>query len=254
MGLSDDADADAALSDFRRFPGGGVVEPEAYLTEAAARAGVAEARRVVIADHGVVGALETMCGEAADPVICMTTHGRSGVVQALLGSVAEEVIRRVAVPLLLVGPSVDADLATRFDTVVVCTDGSDLSQSIVPVVSDWIRRLRLRSWVVQVLEPDVRRELEKVPEALVETNAVYALAQELIHRDGAGINWDVLHGDRVPDAIVDYASGLPASLIAMATHGRSGLARFALGSVAASVVHAARCPVLVIRPDGLRHE
>lgn len=233
---------------------GVVVEPEAYLTEAAARGGIADARRVVIADHGVVGALQTMCGVAADPVVCMTTHGRSGVGQALLGSVAEEVIRRVEVPLLLVGPSVDAKRATRFESVVVCTDGSYVSQSIAPVVSDWIRRLRLRSWVVQVLDPEVRGELEQAPETVVEANAVYALAQWLMHQDGAGVNWDVLHGENVSDAIVDYASALPASLIAMATHGRSGLARFALGSVAASVVHAARCPVLVARPDGLHDE
>jgi nucleotide-binding universal stress UspA family protein len=195
-----------------------------------------------------------MVAETADPIVCMTTHGYSGLGQVLLGSVAEEVIGRVRSPLLLVGPSVDPDLATTFDTVVVCTDGSDDSRSIVPVASDWIRGLRLRAWVVQVLDPDVRRELEKADEALVETNAAYALAQGLIHRDGGGVNWDVLHGEDVPDAIVDYASGLPASLIAMATHGRSGLARFALGSVAASVVHSARCPVLVVRPDGLRNE
>lgn len=78
------------------------------------------------------------------------------------------------------------------------------------------------------------------------------MAQTLLHRDGGGVNWDVLHGDQAADPIVDYAAHLPASLIAMATHGRSGIARFALGSVAASIVHAAPCPVLVVRPDGLR--
>jgi nucleotide-binding universal stress UspA family protein len=76
------------------------------------------------------------------------------------------------------------------------------------------------------------------------------LAVSLLTRDGAGINWDVLHSDHIADAIVDYADGVPASLIAIATHGRTRLARLALGSVAAAVVHDASCPVLVLRPDG----
>ncbi|HEX6310662.1 MAG TPA: universal stress protein, partial [Acidimicrobiia bacterium] len=180
--------------------------------------------------------------------------GRSGVGQALLGSVAEEAIRSVPASFLLVGPAVDPELGTRFDTVVVCTDGSDCSKAILAPASEWIRALRLRAWIVQVLDPEVRRELPDQPERVIEESGVYGTAQALMHHDGGGVNWDVLHGDSAAEPIVDYAARLPASLIAMATHGRTGVARFALGSVAASVVHAAPCPVLVVRPDGLRAE
>lgn len=233
---------------------GGPVDPEAYLVDTVARLAVVGAQTVVISDRGVVGGIERLVADAPDPVVCMSTHGRSGVGHALLGSVAEDVIGRVRAPLLLVGPAADPELSTRFDTALVCTDGSDTARAIVTPVADWVRQLHLRAWIVQVIDADVRRALHDGAQRIVEEAVVYSMAQDLLQRDAGGVNWDVLHGDNVTDEIVDYATQLPASLIAMATHGRSGFARFALGSVAVSVVHAARCPVLVVRPDKLRGE
>ena len=103
-----------------------------------------------------------------------------------------------------------------------------------------------------MLDPEARLALEEAGEQeAIEFGAVHALAESLLSRDGAGINWDVLHRDDASDAIVDYVRDVRASLIAMTTHGRTGLARVALGSVTAAVVHNAPCPVLVVRPDGL---
>lgn len=233
--------------------GGVLVEPESYLAEAAARAGIPGAK-LSVSDRDAVGVLESLVTGVERPLICMTTHGRSGLGQAILGSIAEEVTRGVNVPLLLVGPAADLDVASRFDTAVVCTDGSDVAKAIEPVISEWIRAVHLRAWVVQVLDPDTRRALDEAGETLVEEGQVFSMAQALMHRDGTGINWDVLHGERAAAAIVEYASRLPASVIAMATHGRTGLARLALGSVAASVVHDAKCPVLLVRPGTLHEE
>lgn len=229
--------------------GGVVDEPESYLADVAARAGITGAK-VSVSSDSAVQALQALA-ENGHPLICMTAHGRSGLGQALLGSVAEDVTRHVAAPLLLVGPAVAQDPVTPLDTAVVCTDGSEFSTAIMPLVTEWISALHLRIWIVEVLDPETRRALDKASEALVEEAQIYSLAQSLMHRDGAGVNWDVLHGERAADAIVDYASSLPASIIAMATHGRTGMARLALGSVAASVVHEARCPVLLVRPESL---
>lgn len=232
----------------------GPTDPDGYLADAVERAGLEGAEPVVISDRGAVGGLEVLVNDRPDPVVCMSTRGRSGVGKAVLGSVAGEAIRGVRAPVLLVGPAVEPELATRFETALVCTDGSDTSKAVVAPIAGWIRELHLRTWIVQVLDPDARREFPRAPARVVEEATVFSVAQTLMQRDGGGINWDVLHGERVAEAIVDYAAKLPASLIAMATHGRSGFGQFALGSVAASVVHAAPCPVLVIRPDGLRGE
>ncbi len=232
--------------------GGVVVEPKRYLTDTAAKAGIPGANVAVITDHFAASGLKMVVADAADPIVCMSTHGLSGVVQALLGSTAEDAVRLVHAPMLLLGPNVELSMATRLDSVIVCTDGTQTSKAIVPEVSDWIRDLRLRAWVVEVLDPEVRRALEEVgEEPAIEVSTVHALAESLLTRDGAGVNWDVLHSDHAARAIVDYACRVRASLIAMSTHGRTGLARIALGSVTAAVVHTAPCPVLVVRPDGL---
>jgi nucleotide-binding universal stress UspA family protein len=232
--------------------GGVVVEPERYLRDAAAKAGITGANVAVISDHFAASGLKVVVTDLADPIVCMSTHGHSGVIQALLGSTAEDAIRLLHAPMLLLGPNVELSLATRLDNVVVCTDGTETSKAIVPEVSGWIGDLRLRAWVVEVLDPEVRRALEASGvEPAMEVATVHALAESLLTRDGAGVNWEVLHSDHAARAIVDYACQVRASLIAMSTHGRTGLARVALGSVTAAVVHDAPCPVLVVRPDGL---
>jgi nucleotide-binding universal stress UspA family protein len=225
-------------------------EPERYLAQAVDAHGL-EGARLEVSDHGVVRGLADIVRDATDPVVCMTTHGRSGIGKALLGSTAEEILREVPAPMLLVGPAVDPEIAIRFDRVVVCTDGSETSQAIVSLVREWIRDLGLEPWVVQVVEPDTAPEVAAAGRDLDETAVVQGVATAL-SGDGGDVDWDVLHGTNVDAAIVDYAASLPASLIAMATHGRSGLARLALGSTTASVVQLAPCPVLVTRPTGLQ--
>lgn len=225
-------------------------DPHAYLVGAAERSGIAPVERVV-ADRATADAVRVVVEASPDPVVCMTTHGRSGIGHALIGSVAESILREVAVPMLLVGPAVRPQLATRFDNVVVCTDGSETAEAAVPVVAPWIQALDLRSWVVQVVDPDAQRTVMRTGGDLAEAALVRRVADELATADGGRPAWEVLHGGDVARAILDFADGMPASLIAMATHGRTGLARVALGSIAMSVVHDATCPVLVVRPDGL---
>jgi nucleotide-binding universal stress UspA family protein len=52
----------------------------------------------------------------------------------------------------------------------------------------------------------------------------------------------------VAESILDYADSIKADLIAMSTHGRNGIGRFLLGSVAEKVIRAAKVPVLLVRP------
>jgi hypothetical protein len=144
--------------------GGVVVETKHYLADVASHAGIAGTEVVVDSDHFVVSALKQIVGEVAEPMVCMSTHGHSGLLHAMLGSSAEDAIRELGVPMLLVGPNVELPLASRFDSVVVCTDGTSTSRAIVPEVSAWIRSLRLRAWVVQVLDPETRRALEAAGE------------------------------------------------------------------------------------------
>jgi nucleotide-binding universal stress UspA family protein len=188
-----------------------------------------------------------------DAIVCLATHGHGGF-RALRGSVAERVICRSTDPLLLVGPECRVSLLPEeAGRMVVCSDGSAFSQAILPVASAWAGHLRLEPWVIEVVVPDeavvpadqpVRdREVEAASERLMR------LASTLDAR-GERARWEVLHGADLGSSIAGFAAQLPAGLIAMATHGRSGLARAALGSVAMDVLRSSPCPVLVVRPTG----
>jgi nucleotide-binding universal stress UspA family protein len=200
-------------------------------------------------DHNPVASILHAARAEPGTTICMATHARSRVGVALLGSTAEEIVRRATEPVLLIGPHVQADQHDPSGPVIASVDGSTFSEHIVPEAARWATELGLPFEVVGVVEPlefedvDVRRDRLEV----LESGYVARVAKHA--RDDA--TWEVLHGDDPAHAVVDYARGR-ASLLAMCTHGRSGLARVVAGSVALRVVHHAPCPVLVLRPPDLR--
>jgi nucleotide-binding universal stress UspA family protein len=200
-------------------------------------------------DHSPVAPILHAARAEPGTTICMATHARSRVGFALLGSTAEEIVRRASEPVLLIGPHFRPDQHDPSGPVVASVDGSAFSEHIVPVAAQWATDLDLRFEVVGVVEPvpfedlDVRRcRLDDL-----ETGYVARVA----NRARADASWEVLHGDDPAHALVDHARDR-ASLLAICTHGRSGLARVVAGSVALRVVHHAPCPVLVLRPPDLR--
>jgi nucleotide-binding universal stress UspA family protein len=185
-----------------------------------------------------------------DALLCMATHGRGGIRTAVLGSVAERVIRGSTRPLVLVGPGCrTALLPTERGRLLMTSDGSDFSDSIAPVVADWCERLRLEPWVAEVVGPDENPEPADRPVPNREVAAAERRLGELSNRLGhdTAARTHVLHGEP-SHSIAAFAERLPAGLIAMASHGRSGLARITMGSVATAVVRHAPCPVLITRP------
>lgn len=190
-------------------------------------------------------------GAGPDSLLCMSTHGSSGIRRILLGSVAEDILRMSSTPVVLIGPNIDDD-AAAFDptggTMIICSDGSTAAAAIVPTAREWCEALQLEPWLTAVI--DSRAGSGEADVTAAETNHVRTLAREF-RGPGRDAEWEVLHGSVPARAIVDFAGGLPASFIAMATHGRTGLARVTLGSVATEVVRESRCPVLVLRPPEL---
>lgn len=189
----------------------------------------------------------------AGAVVCMATHGRGGIRAAVLGSVAEQVVCRHEGPVVLVGPTCHtALLPGEAGRMVVCSDGSAFSDAVLPVASAWAGDLDLQPWLVEVISPDE----VPAPPAQPARNREEEAARQRLERLGARVEnpelspqIEVLHGPPATRTIADFATRLPASLVAMATHGRAGLARTALGSVATEVVRRAPCPVLTVRPS-----
>jgi nucleotide-binding universal stress UspA family protein len=224
-------------------------EANDYLEQQAASTGLTAVQTLVVGDKAARHAI-LVESQAEGAVVCMATHGRSGMGHAALGSVAEAVLHDSDRPLVLVGPSMTpAPLQLRHGNLIVAVDGSPASDAIIPVVSDWARMLELRPWVVEVV-PTPPSTVGDAPERTAESATVRHIAHRL-HDGGPLAQWEVLHDPDTADALLDYANQLPAALIAMATHGRTGLARVALGSVAMQVVNRSPCPVLVARSPNL---
>jgi nucleotide-binding universal stress UspA family protein len=186
----------------------------------------------VDSDDPVTAIAERTCG-GPHAWLCMATHGRGPVVGSALGHVADQVVRRLEVPAMLLGPHCDTP---RNGPVVVCHDGSRLANAIVGVASAWAARMGRPIRLVHAIHP------LDVETARVTPREVRAAATRL------GTEPLICRGSLPAAALLDAADELKPSLVAVTTHGRSGLARFALGSVAATLVASSACPVLVVRP------
>jgi nucleotide-binding universal stress UspA family protein len=180
-------------------------------------------------------------------LIVMTTHGRGGMSRFWLGSVADQLLRRTTVPVLLLRPSKPVPVP-QFHSVLIALDASAQSEeAIAPALA--LARTTPGSRVVlaHVMGPP----LSLVEPALgpEESREAVARLEHLAHRLGLqGIQTTVqlATGARVAEQIHELASAEQADLIVVGTHGRRGVERLLLGSVADKVVRGTDQPVLVV--------
>ena len=205
----------------------------------------------IVADGDPAEVILAIAATEPDGILCMATRGKGAIRAKLLGSVSTKVVCGSTQPTILVGPSCRTTLLPaergRF---LVCSDGSALSDSIIPVAATWGNRLQLEPWLTEVVGPDEDPEPAHRPhpnrEAEAAKERLRALATRL-QTPTSRARTRVLHG--APGRSSPWlAERLPAALIALATHGHSGLTRLTMGSVATEVVRHAPCPVLITRP------
>jgi len=198
-------------------------------------------------------------------LVVMATHDRIGPDRWVHGSVAEMVVGRAAVPVLLVGPTHGAQpaqpLASERPVLVVPLDGSELAEAALPLASALATTLGGHIVLVSVVPG--RGDLVTVEGALVPfvgddnegaTIEARVYLDGIVNRfkaSGHGVTATVRSG--IPaQHIAAVASDHRASTVVMATHGRTGIARSILGSVAGETLHHSPCPVMLIRPATLR--
>jgi nucleotide-binding universal stress UspA family protein len=187
----------------------------------------------------VPDALRAVADDASDPILCMATHARAGLGRALFGSVAEDVVRGLEIPAVLVGPACSPRVRLE-GPLLVCIDGSTESNVIVPIAREWALALETRVVLVHVFHPlDV--ETATGPEVVVAA-AVEQLGTDL------EVETRAVRGYSPASTIRALIGDLEPALVALATHGRTGFARAAIGSVATAVVRHSACPSLLVRP------
>jgi nucleotide-binding universal stress UspA family protein len=217
----------------------GAVLP-AWLREVADGADAARVDTVVADANEPVEQLLTLLATHPAPVVAMTTHGRGVLGSAVLGGVAQQIVHAVRVPLLMVGRECTTSPSWS-GPVLVCHDGSTAADAALMPAITWADALGLPLALVHVFHPLDVATAEAPTDAI--QGAIDALGPETVTH--------VVRNYRPADAIQELACRLGASLVVMSTHGRTGLARIALGSVAMDVVRTSECPVLVTRPSVL---
>ena len=193
-----------------------------------------------------------------DTLIAMATHGRSGAKRWLLGSVAEKVLRGTTNPLFLVRAAAAKTSPQKIiNSIVVPLDGSPLAERILPTVCRWARALDVEVTLVRAFEfPTVAYvsseiylpDYDQFREEARREAAAYLKEKEvgLVAEGVRTVSILTLEGPAA-DEIINYAQSAPGAVIAMSTHGRSGVQRWLLGSVTEKVVRHAGDPVLVVR-------
>ncbi|MFL5599243.1 MAG: universal stress protein [Gemmatimonadaceae bacterium] len=193
-------------------------------------------------------------------LIVISSHGRRGIARLSLGSVTDSLIRGTTIPVLVVKPKASylAPAATKeFHHIVVPLDGSSLAEQILSRVVPLAKMEEAEITLLHVLTP-LENAYENAETTLPWWEKRVAGAQAYLTRraseirlQGVTTTIDVVVGDRTPEAITDYARRERADLIAIATHGRGGLARVLRGSVADGVTKSAMSSILVFHPDKL---
>jgi nucleotide-binding universal stress UspA family protein len=232
-----------------------VGEAEAYLAGVAdrlQRRGLKQIRWAVWYDEPAAAITQAVARNGVD-LITMATHGRGGLSRLVLGSVAEAVVRSVRVPVLLIrGQSAWKPWATR--RILVPLDGSEPSEGILQVAQRLAGARDLTVVLFTVIDPLGLRGMgetsTRLPELMAHQrgDADRYLAKVAEPLRDAGLRVECVVGlGRAAEAIAAVAGREQVDLIAMATHGRSGLSRLLMGSVAADVLRRAPVPVLLFK-------
>jgi nucleotide-binding universal stress UspA family protein len=199
--------------------------------------------------------------EGRDTLIAMSTHGRSGIKRWILGSVADKVLHAASNHLLLVrstNKTGETPQETALKTVIIPLDGSHLAESVLPGVTALARKMKmevvlLRAYAMatqayfieaEAYMPDLDRFAEEVKKGAAQylEEKVKQLQWEGLDK----VSYILPQGDAAEE-IIGLARETPDNLVAMCTHGRSGVGRWVLGSVTDRVVRYCGDPVLVVR-------
>jgi nucleotide-binding universal stress UspA family protein len=151
-------------------------------------------------------------------------------------------------------------------SMAVLLDGSELAEGVLPFVEILGQALTLDILLLRVIKnelpyletPDTMIEystsFQTLDDALVEQADGYLNEKaEALRETGLKVRAQVLRGPPV-STIIDYVHQNQVSMIAMTTHGRSGMKRWMLGSVAENLIRNSRRPVLIIPPEKPTHD
>jgi nucleotide-binding universal stress UspA family protein len=224
-----------------------VVSARDYLEARAAELDIEDLETVVVMDRDPDDAILVTAHRHPGAIICMGTHGRSGLGEEVLGSVAEAVVRRAEPPVMLIGPEAEPRREDA-STMLVAVDSAETSRSIILPAAAIAASLDLDLVVVHVgPPPPVPMAADADVPPLTGDGIALEAAADVLATSGLRGDARLVRGPDAARTICELARDVPTTYVVVGTHARHGLARVALGSVAMRVVRHAPCPVLVVR-------
>lgn len=237
-----------------------------YLDDAAGRVRPrtgAEVTAALLSGH-VTEVLEKEANARGADLVVMATHGRGAFSRAWLGSVAHAFLHHTRRPMLLVRPE-EGDAVpnlsrdSSFARVLVPLDGTDLSQSVLEHAVSFgtlfgaaFHLVRVVPYPMQFTSPYLPHTMQMnqqfVAEARESADAYLQQHAERLRRQGLTVETAVVVVAQPGHGLLSEMTDARCDLVAMATHGRSGLTRAILGSTTDKVVRGAHVPVLLYRP------
>ncbi len=197
-------------------------------------------------------------------LVVMVSHGRSGIMPWAMGSAATRVTQRIVKPILFIRastPNLKVGKGERFNKILIPLDGSENGEAVLPYIKELTNELKSEVTLLQVVAPgqhvhtvggldyilfpeeqvekmreEAMQYLEKVGNKLTDTKAT--------------IRSEVKTGQAAKE-IIKFADETKTHLVAISTHGRSGVRRWISGSVAYKVMQAGNTPVLLVRAPGV---
>lgn len=230
---------------------------------------------VPVTIRNVDGDIATVIREEADSLrvswVVMTTHGRGPLGRFWLGSTTDELVRSLPIPLILVHPQDHAPDLTKDEVIqhmLIPLDGTPLAEQILEPALTLGQAMKADYTLLRVVTPvypaavpadpavlggiatDVMERIEKMHTDLKReaTDYLEKISETIRMRtDNAKVQVRVVVEDQPGVAILDNAKA-PIDMIAIETHGRGGLSRLLLGSVADKAIRGSKLPILIHRP------
>jgi len=215
-------------------------------------------KQVVLEGHAAVE-IVNYSNQNDVSLIAMATHGRSGIVAWALGSVAHKILHAVDIPVLLVRAGAHIQEVSRggqlFEHILVPLDGSEAGESALPYVMDLANKLSSEVILCQVAAQgrhvhtigglDYVRFNGHEVDAAREKSAYLTGVAARMEATKASMRSEMRVGDPAEE-IIKLADEIGTCLVAMSTHGHSGIERWAFGSITDKIIHAGKTPVLVV--------
>lgn len=186
-------------------------------------------------------------------LIAMSTHGRTGLGRALLGSVADEVVCSARPPVFLAPAAITVKPRSVPRTILLPLDGTSLAEAAIPIARQFAQNTGATLSLIRVVRPNHsgHEQHDEQVSAGEQSDAHQAISyleriQLQLQLANVPSRYQVASGNPA-EVIIRTMHAENIDLIVMSTHGRSGVERMVYGSVTSRIIGNTTCPLLLVR-------